>query len=290
MSQDPSVTVRLQGALELAVTLLALPLDAQQTRALALELSGPVRALLAEALATATDDAPVHYALAPVAVVDERAGVATTEYAGCTTRIATDVDHDSPAATLAAQLRRHHDVRVTDIPSGTYLGLTIRPRTATAWQWWLEKCAIPAESVTVQGSYAYAMGEVDGVAVHLCGEDTAVFVDDDVRARRGLDVDLDTPAGTVAAKVRRQSDVTGIEIRDAHTVIVTVGATSPVEWQWWLTQLSVPARSVTVEGTTALATGSKDGATVHLRGEGVGAFYEDQAVARLMGLIAPATP
>jgi hypothetical protein len=290
VSQDPRhVPHKLYSALEMAAGLLDLPLDARQFDALAIELTGPVRALIAEALDTARDDSPVRYAVtAPH--VDEQAGVETTEYAGCVNRIAVDVDHDSPAAVLAADLRRHHDVVATDVPTGAYLGLTVRPRTARAWQWWLRKLAIREDKVTVQGTNAYAVGEKDGVAVHLCGDDTALLLSAGTSVRRGLDVDLDTPAGTVAAKARRQPDVTAIEIRDAHTIAITVRATSLLEWQWWINQISADPNSVGFEGATAFITGSKDGATVELHGDGCRAFYtEDVAGAWLMGLVTAAT-
>lgn len=285
---------RLHSALEMATALLNLPLAAAHLEGLALELTGPVRALIAEALAEASTDSPVRYAVVDRQVtgreVDDQTGVETTEYAGCVSRISLAVDVDSPAATLAAELRRHHDVVITDVPNGTHLGLTVRPRTVQAWQWWLKRFSITADTVTVQGTNAYATGLVGDVAVHLCGEDTGTLLSSDVSVRRGLDVDLDTPAGTAAAKVRRQSDVTAIEIRNAHTIAVTVRATSLIEWQWWLTQLRAVGNPVTFEGDTAIVTGSKDGATVHLHGADCRSFYTaDLAAARLMGLIAPAT-
>ncbi|WP_330339360.1 hypothetical protein [Streptomyces sp. NBC_00557] len=279
---------RLHGRVQDAAALLALPLDARQIEALALELTGPVRALIAEAVAAAGEDAPVAYMPAPTVAVDEQTGVTTTEYAGCTTRIADDVDYDSPAAALAAQLRRHHDVRATDIPTGSYLGLTIRPRTLAAWQWWLAKLGISDDAVTVQGTHAYAVGALDGVAVHLCGEDTAALFPDGAM-RPGLDVDFDTPAGNARALVLRQPDVTSAVIVDALTLEVTVRATSLMEWGWWLHQLNIDPARVEITGDIATATGSKDGAVVKLRGEGVPDLLTDRAAARLAGLIAPAT-
>ncbi|WP_330349628.1 hypothetical protein [Streptomyces sp. NBC_00582] len=279
---------RLHSVLHTATVMLDLPLDTRQLEALALHLTPVVRAWCAEAIDTAAADSPVPYAVATT-TVDTEVGVETTEYAGCVSRISVDVDHDSPAAVLAEQLRRHHDVVVTDVPSAVYLGLSIRPKTVAAWKWWLKKLSIAPSAVTVQGTDAYASSEVDGVLVALCGEDTGTLLSADVHTRQGLDVDLDSPAGTVAAKARRQPDVTSIEIRDAHTLTVTVRATSLLEWQWWLAQLSVAPGTVQFEGTTAIATGSKDDAVVHLRGDDCAAFYEDQAAARLVGLIAGGT-
>lgn len=185
MSQDPRhVPHRLHGALETASALLNLPLDGHRLEALALELTGPVRALIAEVVAAAADDAPVRYALTRETDVDEACGVATTEYAGCTARIGTDVDLDSPAAVLAAELRaRQPDVTATDVPTHTYLGLTVRPQSLHAWRWWLDLLSIDADSVTIQGTSAYAVGTKDTVAVQLRGDGVAELLADEAAAR-----------------------------------------------------------------------------------------------------------
>jgi hypothetical protein len=292
VSQDlRHVPHKLHSAIEMATGILDLPLTPPQREALALELTGPVRALIAEALANTGDDSPVPYAVA-VRDVDEEAGIETIRYGNCVSRIGLDVDLDSPAAVLAAKLREENDVIATDVPTGAYLGLTVRPRTVQAWQWWLRKLAISRDAVTVQDAHTYAVGERDGVAVHLRGEDTAHLLPLGPGSRPDLDdVDFDTPAGTVATKMRRQPDVIALEIRDAHTVAVTVRATSLMEWQWWLTQLRADPSAVAFEGAAAIVTGTKHNAAVELRGEGCRAFYEeDQATARLMGLITETSP
>ena len=190
MNQDPRhVPHKLHAALEMASALLDLPLTAAHREALALELTGPVRALIAEALAQAGDDSPVRYAIADAEPPAQESEFEETEFAGCLTRV-------------------------------------------------------------------------------------------------GLDVDLDSPAGTVAGKVRRQPDVTAIEIRDAHTIAVTVDPQSLDAWRWWLHQFRIAPDKVTQQGTAAEAIGSKDGATVHLRGEHVPELLADQSAARLMGVIA----
>jgi hypothetical protein len=301
VNSDPrSLQHRVHAVLRTATAMLHLPLNTQHVERLAVEITPAVRALLAEALDGAAAEVPVRYAVVaapdvdPVVhtVVDTEAGVETTEYAGCVNRISTHVDLDSPAATLAAELRQQqYDVVVTDVPTGSYLGLTVRPKTLDAWRWWLRKLSIAENTVRVQGTCAYAVGQVGEVAVQLCGEDTGTLLSSEVRTRPGLDIDLDTPAGSLAAKCRRQIDVMGVELRDAHSLVVTVCATSLVEWQWWLTQLAVDPTSVAFDGTTAIVTGSKDGASVELHGENCRAFYEeDQATARLMGLITETTP
>lgn len=108
--------------------------------------------------------------------------------------------------------------------------------------------------------------------------------------RIGLDVDYDSPAGTVAAKLRRQPDVTALEISDAHTVAVTVDPQSLDAWRWWLHQVQISPGAVAFQGLAATATGAKDGVTVHLHGDGVAELYADRDAARLMCLIAPAKP
>ncbi|MFR0354113.1 hypothetical protein [Streptomyces sediminimaris] len=195
MIQDPRhVPHKLHSAIDMATDLLDLPLDARQREALALELTGPVRALIAEALGAAGDETPVQYAVAEPPPEPEE--FEESEFAGCTTRV-------------------------------------------------------------------------------------------------GLDVDLDSPAGTVAQKARRQPDVTAVVIRDAHTLAVTVDPQSIDAWRWWLHQFRISPEKVKVHGTAAEAVGSKDGATVFLRGEHVPELLEDQAAAHLMGVIpapAQATP
>ncbi|MFC8361088.1 hypothetical protein ACFUIY_14595 [Streptomyces griseorubiginosus] len=299
MSSDPrTLQQRVHAILRTATVMLDLPLGTQHVQRLAVEVTPAVRALLAEALDGAAAEVPVRYAViadsADLAarIVDTENGVETTEYAGCVSRIGLDIDLDSPAAVLAGQLRQQNDVIATDVPTGTYLGLTIRPRTVQAWQWWLRKLAINRDAVTVQGGDVYAVGERDGVAVHLRGADVARLLPLSTGTRAGLDdVDFDTPAGTFATAMRRQPDVTAIEIRDAHHVAVTVRATSLVEWQWWLTQLGADPSAVTFDGAAALVTGAKGGASVELRGEACRAFYEaDEATARLMGLITETSP
>jgi hypothetical protein len=275
--------------------MLDLPLDTHHVERLAVEVTPAVQALLAEALDGAAAEVPVRYAVVAkntdtvTRTVDTEAGVETTEYAGCVSRIALDVDLDSPAAALAAELRQQqHDVVMTDVPNPACLGLTVRPKTLNAWRWWLRKLGIAETAVNVQGTCAYAVGQVGNVAVQLCGEDTGTLLSSEVHTRPNLDIDLDTPAGTVAAKVRRQYDVMGVELRDARSLVVTICATSLAEWQWWLTKFAVDPESVAFEGTTAIVTGTRDGASVELHGEGCRAFYEeDLAAARLMGLLAP---
>lgn len=285
MSRD--LQLRLHTIFTTATDMLGLPLDKQHVERLAVEAAPAVKAIVAEALDAAAKEAPVRYAVVEHQADEE--GVETTEFAGCVSRIGVDVDHDSPAATLALQLRRQPEVTATDVPAAASLSLTIRPRSAQAWQWWLRKLSVDEDAVSMQGANAYAAGQVDGVAVRLCGEDTALLLDGG-SSRSGLDIDLDTPAGTFAAKARRQPDVTALELVDAHTVGLTVRARSLVEWQWWLQQLSVAPGTVTFDGTTAVATGSKDGAIVHLHGDGAAVYYEDRVAARLMGLVATASP
>ena len=184
---------KLHSALEMATAILDLPLTPSQREALALELTGPVRALIAETLAAAGDDSPVQYAVAAPEQAAPDDGFEVSEFAGCVTRI-------------------------------------------------------------------------------------------------GLDVDLDSPAGTVAAMCQRQPDVTALEIRDAHTIAVTVDPQSLDAWRWWLHRFRIAPAEVVLEGTAATATSTKDGLTVHLRGDGVPAMYTDRAAASLMCLIEPAHP
>ncbi|EGX60148.1 hypothetical protein SZN_09506 [Streptomyces zinciresistens K42] len=158
---------RLHSRLELAAQILDLPLTRHQLERLAVELTPAVKAFLAEQADSDAETVPVRCAVIGPAT-DEEAGVQTTTYAQCTSRIGLDVDLDSPAARLAEQYRmRQPDVIATDVPSATYLGLTVRPQSLNAWRWWVDKLGIATDKVTVQGDAAYAVGVVGDVAVQV---------------------------------------------------------------------------------------------------------------------------
>lgn len=178
MTQDPRrVPHKLHSALELAATLLDLPLTATHLESLALELTGPVRALIAEALAAVGDDAPVRYAVASGEFEE-------SEFAGCLRRVGLDVDLDSPAATLAERLRStQHDVVSTEVPDGTTLGITVRPQSLACWHWWLGTLGVTPNSVTVDGQAAVGTGSCKGVIVHLRGEGVPELLTDHAAAR-----------------------------------------------------------------------------------------------------------
>lgn len=174
---------RLHARLDLAATMLGLQLTQEQLQRLAAELTPAVKALLAEQADAQAATLPVHYAVA-AEPPDEETGVHITTYAGCTTRIGTDVDLNSPAALLAERFRSSQpDVIATDVPTATYVGLTVRPRSLHAWRWWLDTLGIPAESVTLQGSAAYAVGTKDDVAVALRGDGVPELLADRGAAR-----------------------------------------------------------------------------------------------------------
>ncbi|MGQ5606215.1 hypothetical protein [Streptomyces sp. EKS3.2] len=177
MSQD--LQHQLHSRLELATQMLDLPLTGEHLERLAGELTPAIKAILAEQAAALTDNAPVTYAVAAPRLAD----VAVSEYAGCTSRIGPDVDHESPAALLAARFRRQPDVVATDVPSATYVGLTVRPNSVHAWRWWLDKLNVAAEAVTVRGNSAYATGVVDGVVVELQGDEVPMLLIDEPAAR-----------------------------------------------------------------------------------------------------------
>lgn len=200
MSRD--LQHRLHTQLRTAVAVLDLPLTEQHIEGLAVEMTAPVKALLAEALAGAEEQAPLPVAVTvPVVSVgsgpcfDEAVGVATSEYDGCVNRISLDVDCDSPAAALADQLRRQPDVTATDIPTASYMGLTVRPASLHAWAWWLHNLGIGAESVTIQGASAYAVGEKNGVAVQLRGDGVPELLTDHAAARLSGVLVVPVPAG-----------------------------------------------------------------------------------------------
>ncbi|MEU5908907.1 MULTISPECIES: hypothetical protein [Actinomycetes] len=162
---------QLHSILQTATATLDLPLERGHLEGLAVEVTPAIRALLATTPAAAEEDAPVRCALTAEAQLEEAVGVRITEYAGCISRIGVDVDEDSPAAVLAAELRgRQPDVIATSVPDGKYLALTVRPQSLDAWRWWLDKLGIAAEAVTQQGNTAHAVGVVGDVAVEVCGD------------------------------------------------------------------------------------------------------------------------
>ncbi|MGW3110518.1 hypothetical protein [Streptomyces sp. NPDC001091] len=187
MTQDPRhLPNRLHGALHTAVTLLDLPLDQHHIEALTLELTGPVRAMLAEALAAAAADAPVPYAL--TSGEDGTGEVEVTEYAGCVSRTGTDVDLDSPAARLAQRLRSSQpDVLSTEVPDGQTLGITVRPQSLDCWRWWLGRLGVDPQQLTTEGGAVTGTGTGTGrheaITVHLRGEGVPELLADRGAAR-----------------------------------------------------------------------------------------------------------
>ncbi|MFI1723878.1 hypothetical protein [Streptomyces sp. NPDC020489] len=180
MSQNlRHVPRKVHSALELAATMLDLPLTAQHLEALALEMAGPVRALIAEALADVRETTPVRYAV--TALTGE---VAVSEYAGCTTAVGLDVDLDSPAADLAARLRAsQHDVTATEVRDRTTLGLTVRPQSLTCWSWWVHRLNVRVDDMRTDGDSVTATGSYRGVAINLRGEGVPDLLTDRAAAR-----------------------------------------------------------------------------------------------------------
>ena len=194
---------RLHTQLCTAVAVLDLPLTEQHIERLAVEMTAPVKALLAEALAGAEEEAPLAVAVtAPVISVgprpyfDEAAGVATSEYAGCVDRIGLDVDLDSPAAALAQKLRSSQpDVTATDVPDAATLGLTVRPQSIDCWRWWLNRLNVPIGAVTTDGDAATATGHHKDVTINLRGEGVPALLTDKAAAQLAGVLVVTVPAG-----------------------------------------------------------------------------------------------
>lgn len=193
MTKDPRrIPHKLHSALELAATMLDLPLTAQHLEALAFELTGPVRALIAEALADVGETTPVRYAV--TAPADE---VAVSEYAGCTTVVGLDVDLDSPAADLADHLRaKQYDVTATEVSGPATLGLTVCPQSLTCWSWWVHRLNLRVDTICTDGDSVTATGSYRGVAINLRGEGVPeLLADREAAALMGL---IAEPAGASA--------------------------------------------------------------------------------------------
>ncbi|MFJ2515569.1 hypothetical protein ACIPEL_36130 [Streptomyces griseoviridis] len=166
MTTDPRhVPHRLHSALQMATGLLDLPLTGPQLEALAMELTGPVRALIAEATDRAEGDSPVRYAVADDYVADYE----VSEYAGCTTRVALDADMDSPAGTAAFKCRRQPDCKDVTIHDAHTATVTVEPGSMDSWRWWLVQLGIDPTTVTADGAVSVATGTHSGATVHLRG-------------------------------------------------------------------------------------------------------------------------
>ncbi len=182
---------RLHTQLVTAVAVLDLPLGDLDIERLAVEMTAPVKAMLAEALATADEQAPLAVSVAVPVInagthpdADETASVARTDYGGCIATIGLDVDLDSPAAAFVQRLRdRQPDVIATDVPSWHQVGVTVRPQSLNAWSWWLRELNIAPDQVTLRGESAYATGHRDGVTIHIQGDGVPDLLTDRAAAR-----------------------------------------------------------------------------------------------------------
>jgi len=168
----------------MAAGLLDLPLSSGQLEALAIELTGPVRALIAEAVTEADDDSPVTYAVTTDELLADGAEFEETTFAGCTARVGLDVDLNSPAAALAERLRSsQYDVVSTEVPDDATLGLTVRPQSLDCWRWWMGRLGIDLSTVTHVGTAVTATGVCKGVTIRLRGEGVPDLLTDHAAAR-----------------------------------------------------------------------------------------------------------
>lgn len=183
--------LKLHAQLRTAVAVLDLPLTDLHIEALAVEMTAPVKAMLAEAVASTEEETPLPVAVtvpvidtSPQPRIDEAAGVAVSEYAGCISRIGLDVDLDSPAAALADKLRSSQpDVTATEVPDATTLGLIVRPQSIDCWRWWLNRLNVPVGDVETQGDAATATGHHKGVTIQLRGDGVPGLLTDKAAAR-----------------------------------------------------------------------------------------------------------
>jgi hypothetical protein len=157
---------QLLSHLGLAVAVLDLPLTRAQLERLAVELTPGVAAMTAERDATIADLEPVPYA---VTEADDGERV-VREFAGCRLSIDPDVAEDAPAALLGLELQTtQSDVRALDVRGATSLVVTVRPRSANAWQWWLER--FEARACTPdQPCCATVIGHHGDIEVELRGD------------------------------------------------------------------------------------------------------------------------
>ncbi|MFF9279572.1 hypothetical protein [Streptomyces griseosporeus] len=176
---------QLHSRIELAAQMLGLPLTPDQLERLALELTPWVKARLAEQADAHAAAAPIAYAVVPTMArpVKAMTGMETTRYAGCVSRVGLDVDLDSPAATLAAKVRRQPDAVATEVPDAHTLAVTVRPSSLPAWRWWLSSLSVDLASVQTRGTAVIATGRRHGVTVQLRGEGVPALLSDKAAAR-----------------------------------------------------------------------------------------------------------
>ncbi|MET9100004.1 hypothetical protein [Streptomyces antibioticus] len=114
---------------------------------------------------------------------------------------------------------------------------------------------------------------------------------DGCRVRVQADVDHDCPAARLGLMLRSaQHDVVATDVPDETTLGLTVHPQSLDCWRWWMHRMGIDPTAITIEGDAVTATGSCEGVTINLRGEGVPELLADKSAARLMGVIAPARP
>lgn len=131
------------------------------------------------------------------------------------------------------------------------------------------------------------LAEADATVAELEPVPYEVTELDGCTTRTGLDVDLDSPAARLGLQLRHsQHDVIAIDVPDASTLGLTVRPQSLDCWRWWVTRMGVPSDSLTTEGNTSVGTGTCEGVTIQLRGQGVSELLADRSAARLMGFIA----
>ncbi|MFF3891341.1 hypothetical protein [Streptomyces sp. NPDC001914] len=157
---------QLLSRLDIAVANLDLPLTREQLERLAVELTPAVNAMLAERDATIAELEPVPYAMTETADGERF----VREFAGCKLSMDPDVSEDAPAALLGLDLQStQSDVRALDVRGATSLVVTVRPRSATAWQWWLDKFEARA-CTPEQPCCATVIGRFGDVEVELRGD------------------------------------------------------------------------------------------------------------------------
>lgn len=167
-----------------------LPLDHRHVERLAVELTPVVKAMLATAEAAHEETTPVRYQVTapalPTADSDGNGETETTQVEGCLCRIGLDVDHDSPAATLAHRLRTSQpDVTATEVSDERTMGLTVRPQSIDCWRWWLHRLNIAVNSVRTEDdrSAVTAKGFLKGVIIHVRGDGVPELLTDTAAAR-----------------------------------------------------------------------------------------------------------
>lgn len=106
-------------------------------------------------------------------------------------------------------------------------------------------------------------------------------------ARIGVDIDVESPAASLAAKLRTaQPDIVATTVPAPTYLWLVVRPQTRLAWTAWLERLHVAEGAVTTQDNAAYATGTVGDVAVELQGLEVPMLLVDESAARLMSFLA----